>query len=104
MSLVWSTLFHKHMMALDKNMCLLLTYYFPILKYLMFDFFNTNFNHSYYLKYIKNNKYNIIYYKIYFKYIFEFFFHILNKKWLKMILKKSNVKYLGMDEVLYSPK
>jgi hypothetical protein len=78
MTLVWLTLFHKHMMAPDKNVCLLLTYYSPILKCLMFDFSNPNFDHLYYSK---SNflKYNVIYYKIYFKYIFEFFFHILNK-------------------------
>jgi hypothetical protein len=39
---------------------------------LMFDFFNTNFDHSYYSKYLKI-KYNMIYYIMYFKYIFEFF-------------------------------
>jgi hypothetical protein len=52
----------------------------------MFDFFDTNFDHSYYLKY---EKYNMVYYIMYFKYIFEFFFHILNKtsdqSWYKKI-------------------
>jgi hypothetical protein len=39
----------------------------------MFDFFYTNFDHSYYSKY-ERIKYNIVYYVIYFKYIFEFFY------------------------------
>jgi hypothetical protein len=33
-----------------------------VFKYLMFDFFNTNFDHSSYLKYFKNTLRNKLYY------------------------------------------
>jgi hypothetical protein len=46
-------------------------------KYLIFDFFNINFDHLYYL--------NII----------------LNKMWSKLTLKKSNIKYLMKTKVVY---
>jgi hypothetical protein len=62
-----------------------------------FDFFNINFEHSFYLKYIKI-KYNMVYCIMYFKYIFNIFELFWMRQMVKICVRKIKDQISGDTE------